>query len=134
MIITLLSGEGSQILSTSLQISKAKSISVPVKLSGEYSNLKLEPYLLDYDREMMRKTFVSIYNATSENSVVKCDECGSKYIAAKSQMMYLCPECSHVLYGYENCNHKFKDGRCELCLWDGSVSEYIKGLKNSDEQ
>ncbi|MBE6665704.1 MAG: hypothetical protein E7603_05740 [Ruminococcaceae bacterium] len=69
-----------------------------------------------------------------EKDTAVCDECGSEYLASKSKMASLCPECAHVLYGYENCNHVFEDGKCTLCLWDGSVSEYIKGLKNSDEQ
>ena len=61
-----------------------------------------------------------------------CDECGSEYLAATSKMSSLCPECAHVLYGYENCDHVFKDGKCTLCLWDGSRSDYInKLLKNS---
>ena len=29
-----------------------------------------------------------------------------------SQMMGLCPECAHILYGYPNCDHHFQDGRC----------------------
>ena len=62
-----------------------------------------------------------------------CDECGSEYLASKSTMVSLCPECAHVLYGYENCDHEFKDGKCTLCLWDGSRSDYInKLLKNSE--
>src|SRR2546423_1139951 len=28
-----------------------------------------------------------------------CDECGSDYVAATSQMTQLCPECAHWLYG-----------------------------------
>ena len=39
--MTLLSGVGFQMSKTALQMSRANSISVPVKLSGEYSNLKL---------------------------------------------------------------------------------------------
>lgn len=58
-----------------------------------------------------------------------CDECGSLYYQQTSKMSSLCSECSHVLYGYELCIHEFKNGRCEKCYWDGSVSEYIKGLK-----
>jgi len=40
LMITLFSGVGSQISITALQISAAKSTSVPVKLSGEYSKEK----------------------------------------------------------------------------------------------
>jgi predicted RNA-binding Zn-ribbon protein involved in translation (DUF1610 family) len=57
-----------------------------------------------------------------------CDECGSKYYSSTSRMAHLCPECSHILYGYENCNHQFENGRCIKCYWDGSRSEYIKKL------
>jgi len=31
-----------------------------------------------------------------------------------------------VLYGYENCNHNFENGRYLKCLWNGSVSDFIK--------
>jgi len=60
--------------------------------------------------------------------VALCDECGSEFLKTKSKSMTLCPECSHIIYGYENCRHKFKDGRCILCFWDGSRSNYIKSL------
>ena len=40
--------------------------------------------------------------------------------------MELCPECAHILYGYQNCPHHFQNGRCVNCYWDGSKSEYIK--------
>ena len=65
--------------------------------------------------------------------VAVCDECGSEYLASSSKMASLCPECAHVLYGYENCDHEFKDGKCTLCLWDGSRSDYIKSLKQDKE-
>ena len=55
-----------------------------------------------------------------------CDECGSEFIKSKSKMTSLCPECAHALYGYENCNHIMKDGKCMICLWNGNQSEYIK--------
>ena len=61
-----------------------------------------------------------------------CDECGSKFLKSSSKMMTLCPECAHVLYGYPNCAHAFKNGRCIYCHWDGSQSEYIKGLKRTE--
>ena len=86
---------------------------------------KLKDYFLDYDREKMKGTFESICSV--------CDECGSKFIKAKSKMMSLCPECAHILYGYENCNHQFKDGKCELCHWDGSRSDYIKKLVENNK-
>lgn len=58
-----------------------------------------------------------------------CDECGSSFLKAASKMKALCPECAHRLYGYENCKHEFKNGRCIKCLWDGSSSRFIKALK-----
>lgn len=58
-----------------------------------------------------------------------CDECGSLFIKESSQMMALCPECAHILYGYPNCHHHFQNGRCIYCYWDGSESDYITHLK-----
>ena len=58
----------------------------------------------------------------------RCDECESLYFSEASQMMSLCPECSHLLYDYPNCQHKFENGSCVNCGWDGSRSEYLKGL------
>ncbi len=60
----------------------------------------------------------------------RCDECGSEYRAETSTMDQLCPECAHWLYGYPNCRHEFSDGRCRKCFWDGSVSEYLKQMKD----
>lgn len=60
--------------------------------------------------------------------IAVCDECGSEYLASKSKMASLCPECAHILYGKDQCNHEFKDGKCTLCLWDGSRSNYINEL------
>ncbi|WP_410497046.1 hypothetical protein [Cellulosilyticum sp. ST5] len=63
-----------------------------------------------------------------EKEIVICDECGSEYFKDTSTMTFICPECSHILYGYHNCNHIFKNERCINCFWDGSRSEYIKSL------
>lgn len=63
-----------------------------------------------------------------KEKVVICDECGSEYLGSTSQMTMLCPECAHILYGYQNCDHKFKDGKCIFCFWDGSRSKYIDSL------
>ena len=90
--------------------------------------------------ETMRKNYLDFVaywtsqtQASDEKKIAICDECGSEYLASKSKMVSLCPECAHVLYGYENCNHIFKDGKCTLCLWDGSRSDYIKTLKQDKE-
>ena len=72
------------------------------------------------------------WDKSLNKNVKVCDECGSEYLASSSKMLSLCPECAHVLYGYENCKHEFKDGKCTLCLWDGSKSEYIESLRKKD--
>ena len=59
-----------------------------------------------------------------------CEECGSAYRAATSQMASLCPECAHWLYGYPPCCHEFAAGRCTRCGWNGSVSEYLRQLQS----
>lgn len=58
-----------------------------------------------------------------------CDECGSLFYRAVSEMEALCPACAHVLYDYEPCEHEFVDGRCAKCYWDGSESVFVKNLK-----
>ena len=60
-----------------------------------------------------------------QREIRTCDECGSMYYAMKSKMQSLCPECASILYGYEKCDHVFKNGRCIKCYWDGGRSEYI---------
>ena len=37
-----------------------------------------------------------------------CDEYGSLFFKGSSQMMGLCPECAHILYGYPNRPHIFR--------------------------
>ena len=69
---------------------------------------------------------------TKDKVIVICDECGSKYFQNSSKMAALCPECSHILYGYENCIHNFYNGRCVNCFWDGSVSDYVNSLKHME--
>lgn len=61
-----------------------------------------------------------------EKEIDVCDKCGSEFLRSKSKMQALCPECASVLYGYPNCRHIFKKGRCVLFLWDGTKSKYIK--------
>ena len=65
----------------------------------------------------------------AEKELALCDECGSLFFKGSSQMMGLCPECAHILYGYPNCPHRFQNGRCMNCYWDGSKSDYIRHLK-----
>lgn len=64
-----------------------------------------------------------------------CDECESQYFVETSKMANLCPNCSHYLYGYENCNHKFENGRCLNCNLDEKIYKkiIIEDIKNLDE-
>ena len=55
-----------------------------------------------------------------------CDECGSGYFKDSSEMMSLCPECAHRLYGYTNCEHQLENNRCIKCGWNGRVSDYLQ--------
>nr|WP_313091431.1 hypothetical protein [Moraxella sp. CTOTU48268] len=41
----------------------------------------------------------------TEQSHVTCDECGSEFFNNVSPMQNLCPNCSHLLYGLNNCEH-----------------------------
>ena len=45
-------------------------------------------------------------------------------------MSNLCRECSHVLYGYVNCDHVFSDSRCVKCYWNGNTTDYIEKIKS----
>lgn len=63
----------------------------------------------------------------------ECNECESGYYADTSEMMALCPECSHYLYGYSNCEHEFKNGRCSICYWNGENTKFILELKNQSQ-
>jgi hypothetical protein len=58
----------------------------------------------------------------------QCDECESPYFDGTSEMKNLCNECSHVLYGYPQCEHTFCGGTCAKCGWNGSHSEFIVNL------
>jgi predicted RNA-binding Zn-ribbon protein involved in translation (DUF1610 family) len=69
----------------------------------------------------------------NDESISVCDECNSEYYQNSSKMTNLCPECSHVLYGYENCKHNFENGRCSKCFWNGSTTDFIMKLKNGQK-
>lgn len=61
-----------------------------------------------------------------KDGVSNCSECDSEYFTKSSEMTSLCPECSHKIYGYENCEHEFKNDRCLKCFWNGNQSAYLK--------
>lgn len=61
-----------------------------------------------------------------------CDECGSPYYKDSSEMRYLCPNCSHHLYGYPNCEHHFENGNCIHCGWNGQSSDYLNQKKQNE--
>lgn len=61
-------------------------------------------------------------------SINICCECGSEFLVTTSKMKELCPECAYIIYGYENCEHIFKNGKCVKCLWNGNRSDYVKSL------
>ena len=65
------------------------------------------------------------------SKTIICDECESKFYHVSSEMNSLCPECANALYDYKNCIHKFDNGRCLKCYWDGSTSKYVKNLKQA---
>ena len=69
-----------------------------------------------------------------QKEIKTCDECGSKFYASASKMQSLCPECASILYGYENCNHVFENGRCVKCFWDGSRSEYVREMAHETDK
>ncbi len=54
-----------------------------------------------------------------------CVECESNYFKGSSEMMSLCPNCAHKLYGYDNCDHIFEQGICIECGWNGKNSHYL---------
>lgn len=58
--------------------------------------------------------------------ITKCIECESDYFTDASKMKALCPDCAHKLYNYPPCFHKFENGRCTICYWDGNTSEYLE--------
>lgn len=58
-----------------------------------------------------------------------CDECGGPFKAEASQMVALCAECAHWLYGYPPCRHQMASGTCTVCGWTGTTTPYIDALK-----
>jgi len=65
-----------------------------------------------------------------EKEIKICDECNSEYYSVTSKMNQICPECSSVIYDYENCKHVLgENNRCFICYWDGSSSDYTKNIK-----
>lgn len=54
-----------------------------------------------------------------------CDECESEYYRDSSEMISLCPNYAHKLYGYTNCKHKIENGRCIKSFWNEKTSDYL---------
>lgn len=66
-------------------------------------------------------------------SIINCIECNQDYFQESSQMKELCPECAHTLYGYDNCKHEYKKGRCIKCngkesflIREASPNEFVQ--------
>lgn len=64
-----------------------------------------------------------------DKTINKCIECKSDYFANASKMKRICPDCAHKLYDYPRCFHKFENGRCTTCYWNGKSSEYLEEKK-----
>lgn len=64
-------------------------------------------------------------NNTQNHIIKTCDECHSEYYVHTSMMDNLCPNCSHLLYDYQNCKHEFYKNKCLHCGWNGNVSLYL---------
>ena len=63
-----------------------------------------------------------------EKELSLCDECESEYYTQTSKMSSLCPQCAHVLYGYENCLHEFHNTRCIKCFWNGNIPKKLNNI------
>ena len=72
-----------------------------------------------YQVEMLRKELYEAYGR-NRNYHVKAEDVKHLLpdVYKRQQMMGLCPERAHILYGYPNCGHHFQDGRCVNCYWD----------------
>lgn len=68
------------------------------------------------------------------SSTATCSECYSEFLLAKSAIKNLCPECSYLIYGYDNCQHSFENGKCIHCLWDGTSTHYTDSLRKQLEE
>lgn len=79
-----------------------------------------------YIEENPSRWYYAHFHESIENKIGVCNECGSEFFNSASKMSSLCPECAHILYGYENCKHIFENGRCMRCGWNGNISEYMQ--------
>ena len=66
----------------------------------------------------------------NKNEYSICDECGSEFLKSSSKMMALCLNVP-TSYMAIPIVPMILNGRCIYCHWDGSQSEYIKGLKGN---
>jgi len=67
-----------------------------------------------------------------KKEIKTCDECESEFYSEKSEMKSLCPNCSHFIYGYDNCEHVFINARCIKCYWNDSTTDFIKSIMNAN--
>lgn len=77
--------------------------------------------------------FCVVYQGMTDKSnedIGICDECGSNFAHSTSVMTSLCSQCAHALYKSPVCQHRFVEERCTLCLWDGSVSDYVRSIQS----
>ncbi|QHI36606.1 hypothetical protein IMCC3317_19690 [Kordia antarctica] len=63
-----------------------------------------------------------------------CNTCGSEFYTKTSKMKNICPECAHQIYNRHRCFHKFEDGRCIKCYWNGKTSAYALKLKKQNRK
>ena len=68
------------------------------------------------------------------HKIMICDECGSEFYKDSSSMENLCPACSNILYGYENCDHEFVNDRCFKCYWNDNSSDYLDKVKAENKK
>jgi len=85
-----------------------------------------------FRNETIAKTVVVHLKKPMNEEKVVCVECKSDYFKNSSEMAELCPNCAHELYGYPNCKHKFDNGNCKKCGWNGKQSEFVKNRQKKD--
>ena len=98
---------------------------------GVFAYLWQQEYFAEKIQSSGYEVHYCFWDKSLNKNVKVCDECGSEYLASTSKMASLCPECTHVLYGYENCDHVFKDGKLFAITEAMSEAEAVSLAKNS---